>query len=425
MLSHDYKRVFLINQGMFYILVKEFITAKEENVMDFLVEANKIIDEIVEIRRDIHRHPELGNQEFRTSNLVKEKLQEFGVDKIENPNETAIVATIKGNKDNGKCIAIRADMDALPVEEATGLDFASENAGVMHACGHDMHTSMMLGNAKMLCNARDQFEGTVKLIFQNSEEIMPGGAKFLVEKGVLDGVDAVLGMHVLPSENDEVGVVTFKEGPMATAVDEYAIEVIGTGGHGASPHKVPDPILAASQLIVLFQQVQARNVAPLDVAIFMMNKIEGGKVPNVISDRCTMRGNARTFSEETRKIVEHKVYDIAEGVEKISGCKINVNYIKGYDACINDPELNDFVRDTIIEKLGKEHYDLLPEPMGFSEDFGYYGSLTGLPTVIMMLKVGHVNDLVTLHNPHFAGYEEAMPYGMAAMCSSVVGFLNR
>lgn len=393
--------------------------------MDFLVEANKINDEIIAIRRDIHKHPELGNQEFRTSALVKRKLEEFGVDRIENPNETAIVAIIEGYEDNGRCIAIRADMDALPVEEATGLEFASENIGVMHACGHDMHTSMMLGNAKMLCNARNQFRGKVKLIFQNSEEIMPGGSKFLVEKGVLEGVDAVLGMHVLPSENDEVGIITFREGPMATSVDEYTIEIIGKGGHGAAPHKVPDPILTASQLVVLFQQVQARNVEPSDVAIFMMNKIEGGKVPNVISDKCVMRGNARTFTEKTRKIVEQKVYDIAKGVENFSGCKIKVNYIKGYDACINDAELNNFVRDTIINKLGEKYYKELSEPMGFSEDFGYYGSMTGIPTVLMMLRAGHVGELVTLHNPRLVVQEDAMPYGMAAMCSSVVAFLNR
>ena len=393
--------------------------------MTFLEEAKKILNEIVEIRRDIHRHPELGNQEFRTSGIVKDKLKEYGVDKIENPNETAIVATIKGNKDNGKCIALRADMDALPVEEATGLDYASETPGVMHACGHDMHTSMLLGDAKLLCNNRDQFEGTVKLIFQNSEDMMPGGAKFLVEKGVLEGVDAVLGMHVLPSENDQVGIIATKPGPMATAADEYAVEVIGKGGHGSAPHLVPDPILAASQLVVLFQQVQARNVAPLDTVIFMMNQISGGKVPNVISDRCTMRGNARTFSKEARETVEKKVFDIAKGVETISGCKINVNYIKGYDPCINDSDLVNVVKDAVVGKIGADKFELLDEPMGFSEDFGFYGSMTGLPTVLMMLKAGHMCDLVTLHNPACACQEDAMPYGMAAMCSSAVEYLMK
>ncbi len=202
-----------------------------------LDEAKAISPEIVDIRRDIHSHPELGRKEIRTSALIRDKLKEYGVDKIESPVPTTVVATIKGGKGNGKCIAIRTDIDALPIHEETGLPFASESEEVMHACGHDIHCAMMLGNAELLCKFRDKFPGTVKLIFQHSEDTLPGGARELVKHGVMDGVDAILGMHVLPTENEKCGVVAFKPGPFTTSADEFWFDIIGVGGHGSAPHK--------------------------------------------------------------------------------------------------------------------------------------------------------------------------------------------
>lgn len=393
---------------------------------DYLEQANAIYDEIVAIRRDIHRHPELGHHEVRTSALIRDKLTEYGVDTIESLTPTSVVATIHGNKGEGKCVALRTDIDALPVQEETGLEYASETPNVMHACGHDIHCSMMLGNAKLLCGLRDEFPGTVKLIFQHSEDTFPGGAKELVAAGVMDGVDAIFGMHNFPTDNDEIGVVGFREGPFSTSADEYWFDIVGTGGHGSLPHKAPDPILAAAEMITMFQQVQARAVAPADVAIFMMNKIEGGQAANIISDKVHMGGNARAYTVEAREKIEEYVYKIARAVESVSGCRIDVEPVKGYDACFNDPELSEFLLAELPGIVGEDHVQYLKEPMGFSEDFSFFSTLTGVPSVFMILKAGHLGDeLHTLHNAQCAVHEEAMPYGIAAMTGAAIAYLNR
>ena len=184
-----------------------------------LNQANEISDEIIAIRRDIHQHPELGTNLPRTSKIVMDKLKEYGVDEVLNPVSTAVVGVIHGTKGPGKCVGIRCDMDALPVKEETGLPFSSENEGVMHACGHDLHTSMMIGNAKILCQHRDEFAGTIKLIFEPSEEQQPGGARMIIESGVVDDVDVFLGMHVLPSDGN-VGKIAIRKGPVTTSADE-------------------------------------------------------------------------------------------------------------------------------------------------------------------------------------------------------------
>ena len=393
----------------------------------YLDMANAIMEEIVDIRRNIHRHPELSRKEFRTSKLVQDKLAEYGVDTIEVLAETAVVATIRGKKGDGKCIALRCDMDALPVQEETDLPYASVNPGVMHACGHDMHTAMMLGNAKMLCDLRDEFAGTVKLIFQHAEEYMPAdGSKELVGLRVMDGVDAILGMHNFPTENDKIGVVGFRAGGFTTSADEFGFNIIGTGGHGSLPHKAPDPILAAAEMIMLFQQVQSREVAPTDAAIFMMNKIEGGKAPNIISDHVFMIGNARAFTTEARQKIEDHVYRVAKAVEELSHCKVEVSATHGYDSVCNDAALTDFLFAVLPDIIGKDHVEQFKDPMNFSEDFSFYSTLTGVPEVLMILQAGHARDQVySLHNSHCAVREEAMPYGMAAMTGAAVAFLNK
>jgi len=216
---------------------------------------------MVEIRRDIHRHPEIGRNEVRTSALIRKKLEEYGVDAIERPVPTAVVALIHGARGPGRCVALRCDIDALPVQEETGLPYTSENPGIMHACGHDMHASMMLGAAKILCGMRERFAGCVKLIFQHSEDTLPGGAKELVEKGVLENphVDAIYGMHVLPDAH-RAGQVGFHIGPITTSVDLFDFTVSGRGGHGSQPQNTTDPVLAAAQMIVMMQQIVARRV---------------------------------------------------------------------------------------------------------------------------------------------------------------------
>ena len=396
--------------------------------MNTLLErARSIQEEIVAIRRDIHAHPELGRQEARTSKLIVDTLAQYDIDRIEQPTPTSVVATIIGTaaKDSGmNCVALRTDIDALPVVEATGLEFASCTPGVMHACGHDIHCAMMLGNAKILSSMKDQFGGKVKLIFQHSEDTFPGGSRDLVSHGVMQGVDAILGLHVIASENEKCGTIGIKEGPVTTSADEYEFVITGPGGHGSMPHKVPDPILAAAEIIMMLQQIQARNVAPLDASIIMMNKIHGGAAPNIISDKVTMVGNARAYKPEVRKIMEDTVYRIARGVEEISGCNVEVNAAFGYDPCFNDPKLFTSVVPALKEVLGKEKVSIYDEPMAFSEDFSFYSTLTGVPALFMMLEAGNMGEVRPLHNAKVTFNEEAIPYGMAAMVGSALRLLG-
>ncbi|MBQ7605208.1 MAG: amidohydrolase [Firmicutes bacterium] len=395
-----------------------------DNILD---RAKAIQEEIVAIRRDIHAHPEMGHQEVRTSKLIAETLQKYGVDKIETPTPTSVVATITGKAAKGdglKCVALRTDIDALGIQEETGLDFASTVPNMMHACGHDMHCAMMLGNAKLLTSMRDQFGGTVKLIFQHSEDTFPGGSRELVAEGVMKGVDAILGLHVISSENEKCGTIGIKDGPITTSADEYEFVVTGPGGHGSMPNKVPDPILAAAEIIVMLQQVQARAVPPLDASIIMMNKIQGGHAPNIIADKVTMVGNARAYKAEVRKIIEETVYKVARGVEEISGCKVQVNATFGYDPCFNDPGLYSSVLPNLKKVLGEEKVEIYAEPMAFSEDFSFYSTLTGVPALFLLMEAGNLNGVQPLHNAQVTFNEDALPYGMTTMVSSALMLLG-
>lgn len=387
--------------------------------------AKEYFQEVVEIRRDIHRHPEIGRKEVRTSTLIRQKLQEYGVDKIETPVPTAVVALIYGAKGTGRCVALRCDIDALPVQEQSGLSFASENPGVMHACGHDMHASMMLGVARILCGMRDSFAGCVKLIFQHSEDTLPGGAKELVEKGVLEHprVDAIFGLHVLP-DAERMGQIGVHSGPMTTSVDLFDFTISGKGGHGSQPQFTTDPVLTAAQMIVMMQQIVARRVDPMEMAVFSLGSIHGGDAPNVIPAEVKFGGVTRAYSDHVRDVIKEQVMAIAKGMETASGNTVDVHYADGYPSTVNDKGLIDLATDAIRKELGAEAVVPLPAPMPFSEDFSFYGKLGGVPSAYLMLYAGHEGDLAPLHNPKCVMKEEAMPVGMSAMAAAALAFLE-
>ena len=383
-------------------------------------------EEITEIRRAIHRHPEIGRNEVQTSALIREKLAEIGVDKIESPVPTAVVALIHGGLGEGKCVALRADIDALPVTEDTGLPFSSEVPGMMHACGHDMHAAMLLGVAKVLCGMRDQFKGTVKLIFQHSEDTLPGGAKELVEKGVLENpkVDAIYAIHLMPDE-EAVGKVAMRSCPVTTSVDLYDVTVTGQGGHGSEPHKTNDPILAACQMIVNMQQIVARRVDPLETGVMSIGSIHSGGAPNVIPGEIKFGGVSRAYSEEVRETIRQQMFDIAKGMESISGCHFDIYHYYGYPTAYNDKELVDLAREAILEELGPDSIVELERPMGFSEDFAYYRQLGGVPSAFLMVYAGHNGDTVyPLHSAKCSMKEEAMPYGIRTLACIALNYLK-
>lgn len=394
--------------------------------MDIRARAHEISDEMLSWRRDFHAHPELSNNEFRTTEKIVELLKSFGCDSVERPLPTGAVAIIKGAKP-GKCVAIRADIDALPVKEETGLPFASQNDGVMHACGHDTHISMLLATAKVLCGMRDQLPGTVKLIFQPGEEKAPmGGARPMVEAGVMENphVDAIMATHISPG-GPKVGAVSMYNGIATTAFDLYNVKVTGQNAHGSQPHNGHDAILALAQFIVNAQQIVARRVNPLKTAIVSIGVIKGGEAVNIIPSTASLEMVCRTYGEETRKVIYDEVMRLARGTAELSACKFDVEHIEGYGSVVNDPKLLKIGAEAVAESLGPDYVDNLEEPLSFSEDFSYYGNATGTPSLFLLLNAGYLGDAPhSLHDARCTFQEEALECGVTAMVATALKILE-
>lgn len=394
--------------------------------MDIRARAHEISDEMLSWRNDFHTHPELSNNEFRTTEKIVELLKSFGCDSVERPLPTGAVAIIKGAKP-GKCVAIRADIDALPVKEETGLPFASQNDGVMHACGHDTHISMLLATAKVLCGMRDQLPGTVKLIFQPGEEKAPmGGARPMVEAGVMENphVDAIMATHISPG-GPKVGAVSMYNGIATTAFDLYNVKVTGQNAHGSQPQNGHDAILALAQFIVNAQQIVARRVNPLKTAIVSIGVIKGGEAVNIIPSTASLEMVCRTYGEETRKVIYDEVMRLARGTAELSACKFNVEHIEGYGSVVNDPKLLKIGAEAVAEALGPDYVDNLEEPLSFSEDFSYYGNATGTPSLFLLLNAGYLGDAPhSLHDARCTFQEEALECGVTAMVATALKILE-
>ena len=394
--------------------------------MDIRARAHEISDEMLSWRRDFHAHPELSNNEFRTTEKIVEFLKSFGCDSVERPLPTGAVAIIKGAKP-GKCVAIRADIDALPVKEETGLPFASQNDGVMHACGHDTHISMLLATAKVLCVMRDQLPGTVKLIFQPGEEKAPmGGARPMVEAGVMENphVDAIMATHISPG-GPKVGAVSMYNGIATTAFDLYNVKVTGQNAHGSQPQNGHDAILALAQFIVNAQQIVARRVNPLKAAIVSIGVIKGGEAVNIIPSTASLEMVCRTYGEETRKVIYDEVMRLARGTAELSACKFDVEHIEGYGSVVNDPKLLKIGAEAVAEALGPDYVDNLEEPLSFSEDFSYYGNATGTPSLFLLLNAGYLGDAPhSLHDARCTFQEEALECGVTAMVATALKILE-
>ena len=394
--------------------------------MDIRARAHEISDEMLSWRRDFHAHPELSNNEFRTTEKIVELLKSFGCDSVERPLPTGAVAIIKGAKP-GKCVAIRADIDALPVKEETGLPFASQNDGVMHACGHDTHISMLLATAKVLCGMRDQLPGTVKLVFQPGEEKAPmGGARPMVEAGVMENphVDAIMATHISPG-GPKVGAVSMYNGIATTAFDLYNVKVTGQNAHGSQPQNGHDAILALAQFIVNAQQIVARRVNPLKTAIVSIGVIKGGEAVNIIPSTASLEMVCRTYGEETRKVIYDEVMRLARGTAELSACKFDVEHIEGYGSVVNDPKLLKIGAEAVAEALGPDYVDNLEEPLSFSEDFSYYGNATGTPSLFLLLNAGYLGDAPhSLHDARCTFQEEALECGVTAMVATALKILE-
>lgn len=334
--------------------------------MNIKASAEKYNDYIIERRRFYHSIPELSFEEVRTTKEIAEDLKNMGIEVETFPDYNGLVGTIKGNKP-GKTVMLRADIDALPVEEHTGLPFASTNSN-MHACGHDAHISMLLGASKILSDMKHELKGTVKLLFQAAEESCYG-AKYYVENGVLDGVDAVYGMHIWGSL--DAPYFNLESGSRMASVDNFKITVTGVSSHGSAPHLGKDAVIAASSIIMNIQTVVSRINDPLNPLVVTIGTIKGGQRFNIIANHVEMEGTIRTHSREVRAIVEKNLRDIVENTGKAMGCKAELDYSYYAAPIINEHEdINNIVRNAAVKLYGEESLVSMPKLMG-SEDFAY------------------------------------------------------
>ena len=324
-------------------------------------------DEMTEWRRDIHQHPELKFEENRTSDLVAAKLQEFGIEIHRGLAKTGVVGTIRNG--DGPSIGLRADMDALPLEEKNTFKHASSNPGKMHACGHDGHTAMLLGAAKHLASKK-KFKGTVHFIFQPAEE-GGGGGELMIKEGLFEmfPADSVYGLHNWPEM--PAGIFGVGSGPIMAAADSFDLIINGLGGHAAMPDKCIDPIVIASQVVNALQAIPSRNTHPVDSLVISVTQIHAGDAYNVIPDSVTMKGSVRTFQTETRKEIPSSMLRVAEGVCQAFGANCELNYMLGYPATVNSVPETDISAKAVVDLLGEDNIIRNPTPSMASEDFSY------------------------------------------------------
>jgi amidohydrolase len=324
---------------------------------------------LVEIRRTIHMHPELGFEEVETSRLVSEWLERFGLQVKKGMAKTGVVGLLNGKRP-GKTVAIRADMDALPMDEANKVPYASKIKGKMHACGHDAHVAILLGVAKFFSSIPDQVRENIKWIFQPAEE-GGGGGKVMVEEGVLENpkVDAIFGAHVFPFL--PIGKVGVNEREGLAAADRFTIKIMGKGGHAASPHVAKDPILAAGHLITQIHSIVSRNINPLESGVVTIGKVSGGTAYNIIPDEVELWGTVRSLNPQVREELKSRIEQVTQGIVRSFAMDYRFDFEYGYPVLVNDPEMSKLVASACAKGIGKENVEVLKPSMG-GEDFAYY-----------------------------------------------------
>ena len=368
-----------------------------------------LADEIAGWRRDLHENPELLFDVHRTAGVVADKLKAFGCDEVVTGiGRTGVVAVIKGKRGaSGKVVGIRADMDALPIEEDTGLPYTSKVPGKMHACGHDGHTAMLLGAAKYLTETRN-FDGTAIMIFQPAEE-GGGGGDVMVKDGLMErfGVQEVYGLHNMPGI--PVGKFAIRPGPLMAAADRFDIVIEGKGGHAARPHECVDTLLVACQVVNALQSIAARNVDPLESVVVSVCALAAGEAYNVIPQTARLKGTTRTLTEAVRDLAETRIRAIAEATCAAYGAKASVDYRRGYPVTVNHPEQTDFIAKVAAEVgAGERAVDTTIVPLMGSEDFSYM--LESRPGAYIFMGNG---DTASVHHPKYNFNDEAIPYGVS------------
>ncbi|MBI1343839.1 MAG: amidohydrolase [Terrimonas sp.] len=369
--------------------------------------------DFIKIRQHIHAHPELSYQEFETSRYIQQHLSGMGIP-FQIMATTGIVAQIKGRNPEKRVVALRGDMDALPIKEENDIPYKSRHEGLMHACGHDVHTTCLLGAAKILDETKDQWEGTVKLIFQPGEEKNPGGASLMIKEGVLENPrpQAIFALHVHPGL--EVGKLSFRGGKIMASADEIYMTIRAKGGHAASPHLTADPILVASQMIIALQQVISRNRNPFIPSVLSITSIQGGHTTNVIPSEVKLMGTFRSMDETWRYEAHELIRKTATGIVEGMGATLDLVFDIGYPCVYNNEALNEKTKMLGEAYMGKENVEETELRMG-AEDFGYYSQQ--IPGCFFRLGAGNAKKGITsgVHTPTFNIDESAIEIGMGMM----------
>ena len=388
----------------------------------FLAEAEAIRDDLVALRRDLHMHPELGFQEFRTSQLVAERLDALGYEVQRGVGKTGVVALLQGGLPGDRTVLLRFDMDALPIQEQNEVPYRSITPGVMHACGHDAHTAVGIGVATLLMRHREQLPGTIKLMFQPAEEGL-GGAFAMIDDGLLQNPrpDVALGLHV--SSNHDLGTAVVRSGAMMAASDGFRVVVHGRGGHGAHPEQTIDAVLVAAQIVVALQTIVARNVNPEEPGVVTVGALHAGEAGNVIAETAELRGTIRSFSPEVRELLHRRVREVCEGIATTLGATAEVLLRIGVDATVNAPRPTAVLHAAVAAVLGDDNINTTYRTTG-GEDFS--AVLARVPGSFFF--IGARSDAQGFnfphHNPRFDIDEACLPQGVAILCDAAVRCLN-
>jgi amidohydrolase len=386
----------------------------------FQAEAEAMRDELITRRRDFHRHPELAFEEFRTAGIVAEELSKLGLEVQTGIGKTGVVGLLEGDED-GPTILVRADMDALPVSEENQTDYVSTVPGKMHACGHDGHTAIALGVAKLLSRHREHMAGRVKFVFQPAEE-MVGGAKAMVEDGVLENPrpDVTLGLHLW--NTFPLGLIGVVEGPVMAGAASFTLKIKGRGGHAAGPHYTVDPVVCAAQLVSAFQTIVSRNVSPFDTGVVSVTYVRAGEATNIIPQEAELRGTIRAFKREVRALLEQRMQQLAEDICRGMGCAAELIFYDRSEPVVNHPEVTARVRTLFEEMVGKDNLNTQERTMG-AEDVGLL--MTDIPGTYFFLGSANAERGLNYahHHPRFDFDEDALPLGVALMSAAVASYV--
>lgn len=393
-------------------------------MIKFKEEAIAMKDELISIRRDFHEHPEIGFELHRTSKVIKAYLDSLGIPYTETA-KTGICGIIKGTKEgNNKVVALRGDMDALPIQDKKKCEFSSKEPGKMHACGHDAHMTILMGAAKLLNNHKDEFSGTVKLFFEPAEETT-GGAPVMIEEGILDNpnVDAIFGLHV--DEATKIGTIKIKKGVVNAASNPFKIKITAQGGHGAYPHTTVDPVVIASHIVIGLQSIVSREINPVNPAVITVGTIHAGTAQNIIPGEATLSGIIRTMTKEDRAFAIERLKEIVNGIASMSRAKAEITIEESYPCLYNDDDNVDIVKESAEEVIGKENIVEQKSPKMGVESFAYFAMER--PSAFYFLGTGNKEKDTEqpAHSDLFNIDEDALPIGAAIQATSAFKYLSR